>query len=455
MHAMRALAPQLKVIAGTALALLGVSSSLPAQQLLFSEDFDAVTLGPAVDESIVVTEFWSNSTAQLPGWSIDNSDMPSGGVTEWQGWAFTDPDLWAITDLQNRGQFTKGENVIAVADPDEWHDLNPGDGYYSTLLRTPQIAVTGVASDALSLQFDSSWRPEGGDDIIGGAFPPQSNNQTALIRVAYDGGSFDTEILRWESLTTSGFFKGPATNETVTVGVPIPAGTSSVSLEFGMVDARNDWWWALDNIGVYDGDPTLSLVIDRDGDVTIQNNTNDDVSLTSYSIVSQAGTLDSTQYSPLAESIPGWVAFEPAQTEFVVGEGHLTTGTIANEAQLSLGELWRGYFVEAEDIRFEYTTPAGEVIEGIVRFEGNNGEPFRLGDFNFSGGPPDALDWPSLRDNFASDLAALSPYEAYQHGDINGDGFNDLNDFLLFKQIFIAANGEAAFCSYADVKLSA
>ncbi|QDU58688.1 hypothetical protein [Aeoliella mucimassa] len=438
-------------ITSLAFMILMAATSAFSQQLLFSENFDSIALGPSVDENIVVYEFWSNfdtNPGSLPGWAIDNSEMPTGGVTEWRGWAFTDPDLWAITDLQARGQFQKGENVVAVADPDEWHDKSPGDGYYTTFMSTPAISVGSATEDTLSLQFDSSWRPEGFDDTIGGSFPSGTNNQTAVIRVAYNGGDYDTEVMRWDSNVGGQYFKPDATNETVTVDIPLPAGTSSISLEFGMEQARNDWWWAIDNIGLYDGDPTLSLVVDRDtGAMTIENGTNGAVDIKGYTITSEAGALDrADQTSPMSSRYSGWIPFGGNSPKNVVGEGHLSTYSIANNASETIGNVWQKFSIEEEDINFTYLDGNGEVVEGIVRFEGTSQTtPYLLGDFDFSGGAPDELDWPTIRDNFAADLSGMSEYDAYVHGDITGDGANDLADFIEFKRIFVAAHGLEAF----------
>ncbi|MBN2316111.1 MAG: hypothetical protein JXM79_19445, partial [Sedimentisphaerales bacterium] len=59
------------------------------------------------------------------------------------------------------------------------------------------------------------------------------------------------EILLWESDSASPNYKDDnSTNETITVNVNNPAGATSVILAFGLYDAGNDWWWAIDNIKV-------------------------------------------------------------------------------------------------------------------------------------------------------------------------------------------------------------
>ena len=93
-----------------------------------------------------------------------------------------------------------------------------------------------MAAGTLLLMFDSSWR--------------QEDTQTANIIVQYDGGS-PVEVMRWESeLGDLTFLKPDANNENVTVELNNPAGAMEMIITFGMLDAGNDWWWAIDNVEV-------------------------------------------------------------------------------------------------------------------------------------------------------------------------------------------------------------
>ena len=51
-----------------------------------------------------------------------------------------------------------------------------------------------------------------------------------------------------------------APNETVLVDLANPAGASELVIKFGMFDAGNDWWWAIDNVVVNAGVKPPSLV---------------------------------------------------------------------------------------------------------------------------------------------------------------------------------------------------
>jgi hypothetical protein len=220
-----------------------------APVVLFAEDFEGLTLGPNIDEGVAGEEVWTETPPE--GWTIDESGIPgigdpaTDGVTEWAGWAFANKDWWIETaGDQDRSLFTLGVGTVAIADPDEWDDADRvstpiADDPYDTWLSTPAIDISGVAPGMLQLKFDSSWRPEFDSNY----------HQTASITASFDGGD-PVEVLLWESDEASPNYKPYATNETVIVELGNPEGATSVVLTFGLFDAGNDWWWAIDNIEV-------------------------------------------------------------------------------------------------------------------------------------------------------------------------------------------------------------
>jgi hypothetical protein len=244
------LAPAL-ALAG-AVGLLAPTAASAQTATLFFEDFGSVVLRTKVDELGVGTNpfigvpVWTHFPP-LGGWNVDSSGVPGMGVLEWDGWSFARKDFWIAAENQTRSQFTKGIGIIAVADSDEYDDIRGGIGedYYDTFFTTPDISLIGVSPGTAVLTFDSSWRPEGFDDGIS-----RDNNQTATIRASFDGGSTWTEILRWDSDPPGFFFHPAAQNETVTLSIFAPVGATRVRLEFGMTRARNDWWWAVDNLRI-------------------------------------------------------------------------------------------------------------------------------------------------------------------------------------------------------------
>ncbi|MGD9637086.1 MAG: lysyl oxidase family protein, partial [Pirellulales bacterium] len=264
-----------------------------ASQSLYVQNFDGLTLGPNVDESLANAHAWTDTPPA--GWTMNDSGVPfltstTRGVTEWKGWSFANKTWWSATaGNQGRGDFALGQGTVAVADPDEWDDKgnpingSPFGGYYNAFMTTPAISLSGASAGSVKLSFDSSWLPECCDDG-----PSDTNNQTAAIRVSYNGGSTFTQVMRWESNTSSPSYKPGATNESVTVDLQNPAGASSVIVEFGMINAGNDWWWAIDNLQVFT--PTVLEVNTTTGQMSIVGAGD----LTGYEIKSTAGSLNPT-----------------------------------------------------------------------------------------------------------------------------------------------------------------
>ena len=219
--------------------------------VVFFEDFESLTLGPNVEESLAGAEVWTKTAP--PGWMIDDSGVPGAGtdndgVREWAGWSFANRVWWATAaDDQTRSTFTKGIGTVAVADPDEWDDSGHDPGMYNTFMVTAPIALQGLEPNSATLSFDSSWRPECCDDNA-----ELDNSQTATVEVSYDGGPF-IEILKWDSTPASSFYHADNQNESVLLDLDNPAGASSMVLKFGLSRAENDWWWAVDNLFVQAG----------------------------------------------------------------------------------------------------------------------------------------------------------------------------------------------------------
>ncbi|MFM7100118.1 MAG: LamG-like jellyroll fold domain-containing protein [Verrucomicrobiota bacterium] len=247
---------------------------------LVYEDFEGLVLGPNVDEATAGEKVFTKDPPA--GWIVDQSQMPTNtitgqswaddgiGVTEFKGWTFLNRDWWVRTaGDQTRSQFTLASGTVAVADPDEWDDKGNPDGtigYFTSFLTTQEISLAGVAANSMVLKFVSSWRPEGKDDARynpddgtpGGG--PSDNNQTAIVRVSFDGGA-PIEVIKWDSVDGSPTFKPDSQNESVERTIANPAGAQKMKITFGLLNAGNDWWWAVDNIVVDAGSlppPTIT-----------------------------------------------------------------------------------------------------------------------------------------------------------------------------------------------------
>ena len=206
---------------------------------IFSEDFEGLDLGPFQMESVPSIEAMDNTvvwTKTPPeGWTVDDSEMPFDGVRDWRGWSFASVAAWAfVAGDQRRSEFTKATGTAAIADPDEWDDMDHEAGDWNGYLSTPPISLANVEPNSVMVSFDSSWRPEA--------------PQEAALTVSFDGGDSQT-LLYWTSFDGDEFFHpDTSTNETVTVDANNPAGVSEMVLRWELFYAGNNWFWAIDNV---------------------------------------------------------------------------------------------------------------------------------------------------------------------------------------------------------------
>jgi hypothetical protein len=286
-----------------------------AQTIFYNETFNSAvrnqTSGdPRITLACGASPVWSKSA---PGWTVNDCGVstyacrtglcpPQGftcatctntaGILEFEGWSFVLGSWWITVDAQQRPEFFQGSSfdpiprasgIVAVADPDEWDDEGDPDtncGYYNAFMTSPTISLTGADLSTLSLEFGSSWRDECCDDG-----ESQSNNQTASIVAVYTtpGGTIEVPVLLWQSDPNLPNFKDDAPNELVTlsaVTLNAPVGATAVSFRFGLTNAGNDWWWAVDNLYLRAnvlGTPTTLWFEDFEG-VTLQPPVNEGVS---------------------------------------------------------------------------------------------------------------------------------------------------------------------------------
>jgi len=208
---------------------------------LFWEDFEHLPLGQSVEEQPNQrAKVWTKTAPE--GWTIDDSGVPgvgntaNDGMTEWAGWSFTNKDWWIdVAGNQRRSEFTLGMGTVAVVDADEWDDAPHAQGTLTSMLNTPAIDISGVNASTIELKFDSSWRPNA--------------QQTAYVLVSFDGREW-VRVLNWQSDSTRRNFKPEATSETVTISIDNPTMAQNMVLAFGLLNAGNDWWWAIDNVQV-------------------------------------------------------------------------------------------------------------------------------------------------------------------------------------------------------------
>jgi len=73
-----------------------------------------------------------------------------------------------------------------------------------------------------------------------------------------------------------------------------------------------------------------------------------------------------------------------------------------------------------------------------------------FGDLNFDNWV-NAADWTLFKAGQGMDFSMLTPLEAYQKGDLNGDRMHDLDDFWLFRTAFEEHNGGGSFARMLSV----
>ncbi|WP_327187195.1 alkaline phosphatase family protein [Streptomyces sp. NBC_01334] len=216
-------------VAASALAHLGIAISpawnldgRPVQQPR-SDDFDALRakLTARTDETGIPASVLGYTHFPPAGWSVDNTAMGTGGVTEWRGWAFTTDEFWTQAQRdQGRESNLRARNVFAVADGDEWQDRTFSGTFDSTLL-SPAYPVTGGTTATLT--YTTYYR--------------QESPQKGEVLVSYDDGTPVTVRTYTADV--------PSRTEAVTLQVPVGARTARVRFRY---TGGNNWYWVVDGV---------------------------------------------------------------------------------------------------------------------------------------------------------------------------------------------------------------
>ncbi|WP_369142715.1 alkaline phosphatase family protein [Streptomyces sp. R44] len=218
-------------VAPTVLSHLGVVPN-PAWQLdgkaigaITPDAFDALrpSLNTRVDELALPSTLKGWTTTAPTGWTIDNSAMPTGGVTEWRGWSFATDEFWTNAALdQGRETNVRARNVFAVADSDEWDDKAHGAGQFDSTLVSPAFPVTGGASATVS--YATNYKVDG--------------PQTGDVYISFDGGP--RQLLQSYRADRNAF-------ENLTVAVPAGATTARLSFRY---TGTNSAFWTVDQVAL-------------------------------------------------------------------------------------------------------------------------------------------------------------------------------------------------------------
>lgn len=227
---------------------------------------------------------------------------------------------------------------------------------------------------------------------------------------------------------------------------PQKPGDEDVRFEFLTLDGN-----ILDGVVQYNG-PVSDLVLTVDpvtGNASISNLspliTPPDV--TSYTVTSEAGSLNpafaSFADNP-AQAGAGWRSVNPSAEH--VGELNLESSkAFANGTVALLNDLFN--VGGAQDLLFQYSTVAGDVLVGSVVYGAIPDAPMGLpADFN-GDGMVDLSDFNILKGNFGTMGATMD------QGDANLDGNVDLSDFNILKASF-GQSGAAAVPEPSTVLLA-
>jgi hypothetical protein len=202
----------------------------------------------------------------------------------------------------------------------------------------------------------------------------------------------------------------------------------------------------------------VTLTVNREtGELTLENSSGAPIDFAGYSIMSLSGAIDPDEMIPITGNYdipipPGdgsidnndsWEISSSSSAQFSE-ETTGDKGTLAAAAMVPLGDV--GAWVQSiyEDWTLQITLPNGGTAMGHVAFTGNDDEPFARSDLDFNG-VIEPADWLKFRGNYFNEFTGLSVAESYEFGDLDGDGDNDFDDFRLFKEDYIDANGLPAF----------
>ena len=201
--------------------------------------------------------------------------------------------------------------------------------------------------------------------------------------------------------------------------------------------------FSVDRIAVTDTNPLTDLItleIDRtNGAMTLKNTSGAAVNnIESYSITSATGSMNPDGWDLIGSSAT-------TSTNEQLAESLAPAINLANNQTIGMS-LPAGAWLKSpfEDVHMVLNLTGGATRTVNVDFVGNTGVKWISGDLNFDNSLTGA-DWLLFIAESQKNLSGLSIAEAYQKGDLNSDGLNNIADFTLFKTAYDAVNGAGAF----------
>ncbi|MEU3609187.1 alkaline phosphatase family protein [Streptomyces sp. NPDC035033] len=157
-------------------------------------------------------------------WSVDDSAMPSGGVTEGRGRTFSTGGFWSFSECyQGRESHVRARDVFAVADSDEWADAAHWTGRFDSPLVGPVHQLNGASTARVT--YASHYVANG--------------PQTGDVYVSFDGGA--PRLLK--------SYRAADVNQVESLTVNVPAGATTAQLRFRCT-GTDSAFWAVDQVSL-------------------------------------------------------------------------------------------------------------------------------------------------------------------------------------------------------------
>jgi hypothetical protein len=401
-----------------------------------------------------------NNVYGSSGYSIFRGDQGNGGPANWNT---------QILELQVPGLSVMQAGASTATAPLRVGNFNGATDWDSPLGGTRNMGYAGPrkapASDgavplaqaftySVTQDFANVLRMGIASDGLGDSHIPLAN-----LRVIAGGSQADATIVAnpANSAPDMYFFdlNGLQSGDTIEIWME------------GVIGADTSFSWPTINGVTFEQPlvPFLGARINRQtGAMTLDaENLSEPFNIVAYSIQSDAGALDPNAWTTISGHYDkvgngGNGSFDPddawtrltspssrqdlseAEFDAINGAGNGAMLGVTNQS-IDLGSAWIRN--ATEDLTFTIKLANGASQELQVQY---TGDPIPVGDLNFDG-VVTAVDWPIYRNGFGTGLSSLSVAESYQHGDLDGDGDNDENDFGLFKTAYESQPGNGSFAT--------
>jgi hypothetical protein len=438
------------------LASIGIGLPKTNAQVIFFDDFEGNTFPvfdpppmPVAGNDIPQNDQpWGVNTSGIPAkWGSSNNPFPMGSFYAYLndhtnggglGTRFlaadddTDPNgIWSqITGQVTTFSFDFWEPIDVLGDDigdgfsvgySNADDMNSSERSFRALLNNGQlVADNAIGASPVTYALEEVHRVF---MVANDSASPVSNYRDGRTL-----GSLQADV--WISLSGA----DPIFAFTLNQSNPNPqsAGFRSFTGEIQELLIDNVGIFAgVDFSGIPDAGERLGLTVNTvTGQITLENNSEEVISLNSYRITSPGESLNATGWDPIAaQSIPGfpsgngsgngWEAGPNSDAAelaeyYLLGESTLNIGSSIN-----LGTAYDGV-VDAQDLRFDYAQSDGSIIRGFVEYVSSL-----------------AADFDNDGDVDGNDLGVWqAAYGVTNAGDADGDGDSDGRDFLTWQRQF-------------------